>query len=165
MAKLHTLKKSDKLDSIVDYGLQRVKDWTKKELEDLQRTSKTPICIALENGGYLVATKRVEKVSNTCWKVELLEFIDKRSAIFYCALNYLQMFRDAAELFAVDQKVGRYEMDKNLFRVKLDKAHVDQDQFKIDLYGSRYEEAKRQLVGARQDLEKIIAKAKYTKVL
>jgi hypothetical protein len=162
MAKLPTVKKLDKqTNKIVDYGLQRVTEWTKKELEELQRTSETPIIVPLQNGNYIVATNIVEKINNTCWKVNDLEFLDKRSAIFYCALNYLRKFQSAAELFATDQKASRYEMDKIVFRKRLDKAHIDGDEFKIGLYSSRYEEAKCNLVNAKQDLEKIITKTKY----
>lgn len=162
MAKSPTVKKLDKqTNKIVDYGLRRVSDWTKKELEELQRTSDTPIILPLQNGNYIVATNIVEKINTTCWKVNDLEFVDKRSAIFYCALNHLKKYQEAAELFATDQKVSRYDLDKLVFRKRLDKAHIESDEFKIGLYSSRYEEAKRNLVGAKQELEKIITKTKY----
>jgi hypothetical protein len=165
MAKSPTVKKLDKqTDRIVDYGLQRVTEWTKKELEELQKTSETPIIIPLQNGNYIVATNIVEKINNSCWKVNDLEFTDKRSAIFYCALNHVKLQKQAAELFAVDQKVGRYDFDKVVFRSKLDKAHALGDQFRIDLFSSRFEEAKAHLAVAKQELEKIISKAKYQKL-
>ena len=156
-----TAKKLDKTKDAVDYGFQRVKEWTAKELSDLQKNSKTPICIELSNGDYQVATYRVVKISSVCWAADDREFHDKRSAIFYCTLLYLEHFVEAYELEATDTAVSRLDSDKALFRVRLDKAHEVGDQFKIDLYSSRFDETKRRLAHAKQELEKIINKAKY----
>ena len=159
-AKLATRKKSDE-EPIVDYGLQRVVTWTTKALTELQQNSKAPIIVELTNGDYTVGTSRVEKVSSVCWKVGELDFTDKRSAIFYCALSHVSKFADARELYAVDAIVGKLDLDKATFRLKLDKAHAERDQFKIDLFSSRYEEAKTRLAMAKQELEKILIRAKY----
>ena len=160
--KLSSKRKSDKsINPVVEYGLQRVKEWAHKELTELQKTSKTPIVIELSNGDYSVATFKVEKVSTVCWRVGTLEFIDKRSAIFYCALSHLSQFSEARELCAIAAIVGKLDLDKAMFRIKLDRAHEAKDQFKIDLFSSRYEETKARLTHAKQDLEKLFTKYKY----
>lgn len=156
MAKSPTLKKPG-----TNSNLERVADWTKKELEELQRNTKLPICVPLQSGDYLVATYKVEKISSVCWRVEELEFVDKRSAIFYCALMHLARVNDANELYEIDYKVGKLDLDKSAFRVRLDKAHESGDSFKIDLYSSRFDETKQKLVQAKQELEKSISRAKY----
>ena len=160
--KLSSKRKSDNVvKPVVEYGLQRVKDWAQKELTELQKTSKAPIVIELANGDYTVATFKVEKVSPVCWRVGTLEFMDKRSAIFYCALSHLSKFSEARELCAIDAIVGKLDLDKAMFRVKLDRAHETNDQFKIDLFSSRYEDVKIRLIRARQDLEKLMQQYKY----
>lgn len=161
MANSHIAKKLDKSKLIESYGLSRVTDWTKKELAEIQKNSKLPVCIALQNGDYMVATYKIVKVSGILWTVDDLEFTDKRSAIFYCAMMHMAKATEAKELYSADVKVSRHESDKALFRVRLDSAHVANNQFKIDLYSSRYEEAKNSLKYAKQELEKIISKAKY----
>lgn len=162
MAKLHTSKKLGKtIDAIESYGFRRVTEWTRKELLNIQKTSKMPICMALQNGDYLVATYKVEKISEVCWKVNHLEFTDKRSAIFYCSLLHLGKVSEAKELYRIDNHVGQLDLDKSLFRVRLDSAHTTKDQFKIDLYSSRYEESKGKLRIAKQELENLIQLAKY----
>jgi len=165
--KLLSSKKSDKIDveKIVTFGLEKLSEWTRKELEELQRTSKSPICIQLANGDYIVGTYKVKKISTVCWNVEGIEFADKRSAIFYCALTHLGKYADANELRDVDWHVGKLDYDKALFRVRLDEAHLLGDQFKIDLYSSRFEDAKSRLAQAKRELEKIISRAKYYKTL
>jgi hypothetical protein len=161
MAKLLTTKKLDKITPVVEYGWQKVSDWTKQELQELQKNSKLPIITELVNGDYTVATYRIKKVSSVCWEAAGFEFIDKRSAIFYCALKHIGRSNEAMALREADGIVGKLDMDKAVFRIKLDKAHIAGDQFKIDLFSSRFDEAKRQLSGAKQELEKIISRAKY----
>lgn len=152
---------SKKLDVIEEYGLKRVTDWTHQQLADFQKNSRYPICMVLKNGDYLVATYKVEKISELCWKVENLDFTDKRSAIFYCSLMHLSREVEATQLHKTDSHVGQLDLDKYLFRVRLDAAHSTGDQFKIDLYSSRYEESKEKLRLAKQELENLIAQAKY----
>jgi len=161
MAKQSILKKSDKkLDTIEAYGLRRVTEWTRNELLDLQKNSKLPICMALQNGDYLVATFKVEKVSDICWRVEGTDFTDKRSAIFYCSLMHLGRVAEAKELRRIDSYVGQLDLDKSMFRIRLDAAHTNRDQFKIDLYSSRYEETKGKLRIVKQELESSVARIK-----
>ena len=157
-----TLKKSDKtLGIIVDVVLQHVVNWTKKELIDLQQHSVAPIVVPLANGGYIVATYQVEKIHSSCWKVNEYEFTNKRSAIFYCALLHIGYKKEADAIHAIDQRVEKYDLDKDIFRARLDSAHLANDRFKIDLYQSRFDESKRNLAAAKKDLEKLIASAKY----
>jgi len=140
--------------------LKQVTDWTKNELAGLRQNSKIPICIQLQNGDYIVGTFKVEKVSSG-WNAGGFEFTDKRGAIFFCVLMHLNRFNDANEIHDADCQVSRLDLDKSAFRARLDNAHLENDQFKIDLYSSRYEDAKRKLVYAKQELEKVINKVKY----
>lgn len=161
-ANLSITRKSDKeLGVIETYGLKRVTSWTKKELAELQEKSRLPICVPLQNGDYVVATYHINKISNICWKVEDFEFTDKRSAIFYCALMHCGKLEDAIELHKVDSRVGRYDSDKALFRVRLDNSHKSDDAFKVDLYSCRFEETKGKLKQAKEELEDLIQSAKY----
>jgi hypothetical protein len=163
-AKSSTVKKSNDLvdfsvTTVVNYGIDRITDWTHVELLALQKKSKVPVCIQLKNGDYLVATYRINKVSSVCWEVNNLEFIDKRSAIFYCGLLHLNKYDDAKQLYKIDAEVGRLDLEKSLFRVRLDTAHMAKDQFKVDLYSSRFDNVKNRLKIAKKDLENAISYA------
>lgn len=160
-AKLASPKKLDNAKPIAEYGFQRVASWTASALTELQKTSKTPIVVELANGDFTVGTSRIEKVSQACWKVGSLEFVSKRSAIVYCALVHVSRLSEARELYALDAIVGKLDVDKTTFRAKLDKAHAENDSFRIDLFSSRYADAKDRLTKAKQELEKILNKAKY----
>lgn len=142
-------------------GLRRVTDWTKTELAEIQRSSKVPVCIQLQSGNYLVGTFKVEKASDTLWTVDGVEFSNKRGAIFFCVAMHLRRINDANELRDADALVGNLELDKLIFRTRLDKAHLEFDQFKIDLYTSRYEDVKRKLVRAKTEFEQAINKIRY----
>jgi hypothetical protein len=163
MGKSASQRKSDSssINTVVKYGLQRVTDWTRHELAELQKTSKLPICVELTSGDYLVATYLVEKLADGGWKVDNIEFNDKRCAIFYCALTHLSKFKDADDMMRIDKRIGDLESDKQLFRDKLDKAHLAKDQFRIDLFSSRFDQSKGKLALAKLDLEKTILRAKY----
>ncbi len=140
---------------------RRVADWTKRELSNLQKTSDVPVCIELATGDYLVGTYTVKKISSVCWRVDPLEFCSKRSAIFYSALTHMGKIAEATKIHDLDFQVGRLEYERTMFRERLDAAHLALDQFKIDLYGSRFDETKRLLMVAKRDLENIFSKAKY----
>jgi len=143
------------------YSYQRVADWTKHELLNLQRNSRLPICVQLHNGDYLVSTYRVEKVTDICWRVGEYDFADKRSAIFYCAMMHLNKYIEADNLRKFDRLVGKLDLDKSLFRVRLDAAYLNNDEFKIGLYSSRYDEARNHLKIAKKELENLLDFAKY----
>jgi hypothetical protein len=126
------------MDRIESYGFTRVKSWTRQEISDLQKNSQYPICIALSNGNFLVATYLIEKISDHCWYVNNNDFTEKRSAIFYCALLHLNKIIEAETLLKLDRIVSKLDLDKLLYRARLDNAHINNDEFKISLYSSRY---------------------------
>ena len=167
MARSSSLKRLDNsvvtVDTIVKYGLKRVTDWTRQELSEL-RSSKAPICVALTNGDFLVATYLVKKTA-AGWQVNDLLFNDRRCAVFYCALTHLSKFNDADEMIEIDRKLYTLTFDKNLFRSRLDNAHLNRDQFRIDLFSSRFDESKAKLTQVKQDLEKTLLRAKYNNLL
>ena len=164
MAKLHTQNESV-LSKMTKYGFDRVSEWTKKELAELQSLSKTPICLELSNGDYIVATYKVIKIVGIGWGIDDLLFTNKASAIFYAALTHLNKLEEARELLAADARVALLDEQKNFFRIRVDQAHEQQDEFKIGLYSSRYTEVKNNLVQAKKELNKLVEHAKYINAL
>jgi hypothetical protein len=164
-AKRTTVKKLDKdINLLVSYDLGRITSWTQQELARLQKDSKLPICIKLKNDNYIVATYLVEKITPICWKVNNLEFSDKKSAIYYCAMMHLNKYEAATAIYEADVLVGNLEAEKARFRLRLDTAHKDNDQFKIDVYGSRFDVTRSKLYHAKKELEQILSgNAKYMK--
>jgi hypothetical protein len=157
MGKLITLKKSE-INKKVEAGHRLVSDWTKKHLKELQETSKLPIVISLTNGNYKVATYDVI-FDGTCWIADSKYFLDKRSAIYYCALLHMSRFKSATEIVSLDNKVRDLDADKAMFRYRLDAAHETGDQWSIDLFSSRYTEVKGRLTLAKRELEHAFTKA------
>ena len=139
---------------------KHISDWATRQLAEIQK-GPVPICLHLSNGDFLVGTRKVHKISDTCWSVNTLEFRDKRSAIFYCAFTHQSQYRDASNILKLDQQVSNLEADKTFFRYKLDKAHLAKDVFKIDLFGSRYDDFKKKLARSKEELEKLLSRAKY----
>lgn len=161
MIKSHTQKESV-LDKMTKYGVDRVSEWTKKELAELQALSKEPICLELTNGDYIVATYKVVKLgAGLGWKVDDIMFTDKASAIFYATFLHLNKLEEARELKNADTRVAVLEDERSFFRTRLDQAHLQNDEFKIGLYTSRYTETKNNLVQAKKELNKLLSNAKY----
>lgn len=135
--------------------LKKISDWTSRELNTLRKESRIPVITKLPNGNYKVASYLVEK-QGAEWTADGKLFFDKKSAIFYCALLHVNNFVTANELQKLDSDVGRLEFDKIMYRVRLDKAHEENDQFKIDLYTSRYLESKMLYKTAKSQLDMAI---------
>lgn len=153
------------LNRMTEYGFDRVSEWTKKELADLQALSKEPICLELSNGDYIVATYKITKLApGLGWKVDDLLFTSKTSAIYYATMLHLCKMDEAHKLLTVDSRVAVLESEKSFFRTRLDQAHLQNDEFKIGLFTSRYIETKNNLVQAKKELSKIINIAKYINV-
>ena len=165
MIKSHT-KNASVLKEMTKYGFDRISEWTKKELAELQALSKEPICLELSNGDYIVATYKVIKLGTGLgWGIDDLLFTTKESAIFYASLMHLGKLEEARTLLAADARVAMLDEQKNFFRIRADQAHEQQDEFKIGLYSSRYTEVKNNLVSAKKELTKIINNAKYINAL
>ena len=139
----------------------RLSTWTKGELAELQHTSNVPVCIHLANGDYTVGPFSVKMVSSAAWQVGEAEFGNSRTAVFFCVAMYLRRKVDAAELLLIDEAISNLELEKLMFRERLNLAHLVADQFKIDLYSSRFTETKNKLQRAKRDLEKAINKIRY----
>lgn len=137
--------------------LKKIYDWTSKELNTLRKESRIPVISKLPNGDYRVASYLVE-CKDGHWAADGQIFFDRRSAIFYCALLHSNNFKSADDLQKMDAEVGRLEFDKSMYRLRLDKAHEDNDQFKIDLYASRYLESKMQYKSAKIELDMAITR-------
>jgi len=165
---LRTAKKYDSHDShdsqlhaICEYGYDKISTWTRRELQRLQTTSKVPICVELQNGDYTIGTHSIEKYG-VAWRVDKkVEFTNKTAAIYYGTLLSLSRLASADDLHRLDRAVSTLEFDKTLFRSKLDKAHLEGNQFKIDLYATRFDETKRKLAVAKQEFTKKLSQAKY----
>lgn len=144
--------------------LRRVSEWAKKELHDLRKNSPEAICVALKGGNYTVGTYLVER-QDKYWLAAGHVFGSKKNAIFYCAFLHTKKYADADNLLQLDQRISALEADKELFRFRLDKAHVKQDEWEIGLYSSRYEVTKDRLKAVKHELEKILNCNKYLNTL
>lgn len=137
--------------------LKKIYDWTSKELDTLRKESRIPVITKLPNGDYKVAEYLVEYKHGN-WEANDRVFFDRRSAIFYCALLHSHNFKVAEDLRKMDSDVGRLEFDKSMYRYRLDCAHELNDQFKIDLYTSRYLESKMLYKTAKAQLDTAITR-------
>ena len=161
MEKLSSKEKSginNSITQITDYGFARVCDWAKTELEKL-RKDKLPICIVTDTK--IVVGKCTIIKEENIWLVDNYIFFSKVNAIFYCVLIHLNRVNDADELYKLNNQIHLLSSKRNLFKIRLAQAYLDNNQFKIDVYNSRLLQAKDRLIQVKLKLEKIINQAKY----
>lgn len=96
--------------------------------------------------------------------VKVHTFYSRAAAIFYCVLTALYQFRLADRILRADQETARRYEDTEFYREKLNSKTAKLDDFKKQLYNTRYYESKLSLANARRELEESLESAKYIKI-
>lgn len=176
MAKSRTTKKQIKrlayrmaeaevVENLLNYYLTW---WTKQEIQNLVKQGDLVI-IPLANNGLQVAQFSIVP-EHKIWKVistrssEQLCFNEKLSALFYCLFEHKQMYRSSAELLLQDRLLGKLENDEQFYRHKYTIALKKQDTFKQELWEARLSSTTPHVNLAREQLQKMIKRAKYIKI-
>ena len=143
-------------------------DWAKKELNSISKNN----LIVLQNaeGSYSVGTFSVIKITDRCWRVydrnhELVhDFSRKLASIVYCVFMSMKKYHAATEILDLDIEYTRLDADIDLFVHMIKKYSAKKDDFKLSLYISRQEITKDRLNQVRDQLDKILDRAKYIKL-
>jgi hypothetical protein len=142
--------------------------WTKQEIQNLVKQGDLVI-LPLENDGLQVAhfkilpDHKIWKVVNAKSSRELC-FNEKLCALFYCLYEHKKMYRSSAELLLQDTLLGKLENDEQFYRHKYTIALKKQDRFKQDLWEARLSYTTPHVNLAREQLQKMIKRAKYIKI-
>jgi hypothetical protein len=142
--------------------------WSKQEIHSLVKNNSLVI-LPLDNNGLQIAYYTVFQRNNS-WHVTSARndkqfiFTDRMSAIFYCLFEYKKLYNRSAEILYQDNQLRKLENDEKFYRHKYSMALNKHDQFKQDLWESRLSEAVPKLNLARDQLQKMIKRAKYIKI-
>ena len=74
------------------------------------------------------------------------------------------MYNSADKLLQADSDAARSNADYEFYTSKVAKINAKTDNFKAQLWRSRYLESRSKFIAARQELEKRLLSAKYNKV-
>lgn len=151
---------------LVDVALKKAEHWTRQEFEKL-RNSDAFVCVPLADKILAIGRFQVEELSQTLWKVShgdnppvYLRY--KLSAIFYAIYTQKMMFNRAKRILDQDLAASLYKEKMDFYSVKLSGKNTAL--FDRDLYTIRYTDFKIKYKNAKQELEKTLIRAKYSKV-
>jgi hypothetical protein len=154
---------------IIDLALDKIKSWTKQEYRRIRSRSRVPLCIEINKNTWTIGSYVIRHQGTHIYRVDLNGnkvhiFYSRAAAIFYCALTTLNQFRLADSIIRADQETARRYEDTEFYREKLNNKTTKLDDFKKQLYSTRYYESKLSLANARRELEESLDSAKYIKI-
>jgi hypothetical protein len=143
--------------------------WTRQEVQDLITQGNLVVLNIPAKNGYRIGKFEVADIGGA-WEVtnsgndNRVTFGEKKSAVFYCLLEYKNMYNRSKELLFQDNEVYKLELDQKLYRHKYKQACQSKDSFGQDLCRARLSDINPRLGYAREQLEKLINSAKYIKI-
>jgi hypothetical protein len=152
----------------VNFVVNKISKWTSAELAALALQNKQPHCIAISDKHYRVGKDTIKQIHETCWRLSndqiVLDFMHKKSAIFYSLSQQLGKFDLAYSIMNNDQKLAANTADLSIFQIRIKEAVDNKDAWKAQLYLSRKKQAYSNCVAARTQLQKSLNLAKYYKI-
>lgn len=157
---------------IVDLAINRIHDWADSEFNTLRHTSTFPICVPLSPTSWYIANYQLDHISQNNWKISrddetIHVFYSKHAAVFYVLYTKMMWYKNADRLLALDQATAKLNDEMQYYSNRLTKSKNSTDGFKLQLWYTKYLEAKSKYQVAKSELETalITAKAKFAKNL
>lgn len=161
--------KNDLGKFLINLAIDRVDKWAQKEFAILRHNQNIPFCIPITPTSWIVGSYEIDQQGPTAFSVKrddklIHVFYSKQSAIFYAVFSKLHYYNMADKLLLKDQKVSKCYNDLEFYSKKLRLEKIIKNDFKYQLYYSRYLEAKSLFNLSLEDLEKTLSLAKYYKI-
>lgn len=142
--------------------------WSKEELVRLSASGRV-YCMRTGRDSFQIGNYDLHR-RNDMWHVdartssETLDFFNKQAAVLYCFYSSRNKYHTARELMLDDKSFGLLQRELELLYEHLKRAVERKDSWKQDLYLARLSWTRPMLEVARDNLQKKINSAKYTKV-
>lgn len=161
--------KNDLGKFLINLAIDRVDKWAQKEFAVIRHNQDIPLCIPITPTSWIVGSYEINQQGPAAYSVKqddklIHVFYSKQSAIFYTVFSKLHYYKMSDKLLTKDQKVSKYYNDLEFYAKKLRSAKIAKNDFKHQLYYSRYLEAKSLFNLSQEDLEKTLSLAKYYKI-
>ena len=155
--------------AIINIAVRDIKTWAKKELNFLRQQTKYPVILSTDNKLIIVGYYTIEikdEHSNLVFyeKNQIHSFYSKKAALLYCLYEKFKQLNKSLEILYLDKKVSQMYNDMHFYADKLSNKSLRIDEFKKQLYYSRYYDAKIKYQTYKRELEKTITNAKYIKI-
>lgn len=162
-----SLRGNSNLNQVIADGVDYIHNWTKKELSSISKN--TLVVLQNAEGSYTIGTFSVLKVTDTCWRVmdrnneHVHDFSKKLAAVVYCVSSATRKYQTASDILELDTEFSKLDADYELFTYLVKRYAEQKDEFKVALYISRQEITKDRLNIVKDQLEKILTRAKVLK--
>lgn len=154
--------------TLVDIALKKIKSWAKKELDYIRHAIDYPVCMPINESVWVIGDFTIYLLENHRYMLkrdnkEIHIFYSKKAVVLYAVFEKLHSFSIADDILRKDKVVAKLFDDLEFYTAKIMKSN-GADQFKKQLWQSRYFHIKLQFVAAKRDLEKTLESAKYNKI-
>lgn len=152
---------------VVDYAIDHVNQWAKQELNYVRYALDYPVVVPV-NKNWVIGKFYVKNIGPHRYHVsadgkEIHTFYSKQAAIFYAVFTKVKCYKTADTLLEKDQLTAKLFDEFERYGKKLVNSKKA-DNFKYQLWQTRYLESKSRLAVAKEDLEKKLISAKYNKI-
>jgi len=151
----------------LDLNLAKIKRFATTELARMAQHA-LPFCYQIGPTTLIVGKYRVVKVDDESWDVESefgkQEFYYRKHAILYCIALHMKHYVEARQIIRQDSQLNRLESDAVVFRYQYRSATNKNDEWKLSLYSTRYEETMHKIELVKEELAEIQNLAKYLKL-
>jgi hypothetical protein len=169
MKKVKSSIKRKLAEHLVDKTLEKLDRWALRELSVMSKNSAYPIIFQTGKRTFIVGAHEIEHIGEHCYRVNydgrlIHDFYSQKAATLYCVCFKLGLSELSLEMLRLDQSLSKAEADFHIYAAKLKTINKDTDDFKRQLWITRYSVAKDAVKIAREDLKKTLGSAKYIKV-
>lgn len=157
-------------EHLVNKTLEKIDRWALRELSVMSKNSAYPIIFQTGSRTYIIGAHELNHITDRCYRVTydgrlVHDFFNQKAATLYCVCFKLGLSPLAIELLRLDQNLSKAESDFYNYATRLKSINKGTDDFKRQLWITRYTEAKEAVKIAREDLKKTLESAKYNKVI
>ena len=161
--------KSDLGKFLVELAIHKIESWAQHEFHQARYNTNFPACIQVSSKSWVIGDYKITQNREQCWTVTydnkfVHNFYSKQAAMYYAVFERMKLYNNADTLLKADADLLRTIFDYEFYAAKIGNINKNTDQFKAQLWRSRYLETKSKYQGARQELEKRLRSAKYNKV-
>lgn len=154
--------------TLVDIVIKDIKGWAKKEINYLRYALSIPVVIPINDKLFVVNEYTIQIIDDTNHIVKkdgklVHNFLNKKAAMLYVVLEKTRNFTLSNELLTRDKIAAKMHSEITFYTKKISNKTAE-DNFKRELWISRYLESRAQYHLAKRELEKTISNAKYMKI-
>lgn len=161
--------KNDLGKFLVELAINKINTWAISEFNSLRHNDEFPVCLQITNKSWIVGNFIIKNQGPHCWPLycdnKLIHtFYSKQAAMYYAVFERMKLFKSSGTLLKADTAAMLASTNYEFYSSKITSINKKTDNFKAQLWRSRYLESKYKFRNAHQELEKRLQSAKYNKI-